>query len=258
MQIETVTITGADDNTDIDMMLNISRTFPVVEWGILISQSNAAESPDDATSRFPSIPWLKRLVKAAADNPDVLRTSIHVCGSWVQRICDGNWSDMLSGQQMGPVTIPAMDFVFETADRIQLNFHGYAHTVTKQSVLTLEKQPLGKPKQFIFQLDRLNDDLLEKAQLADVNAVGLFDLSHGGGALPAYWPKQPEGSYVGYSGGLGPDNIAQQLKQIAYVATGNIWIDMETKVRTDQRLDMAKVEKVLELVEASGYCNGPI
>ncbi|MHB1675039.1 MAG: hypothetical protein ACYCSP_12405 [Acidobacteriaceae bacterium] len=37
MKLETVTITGADDSTDIVELAELSEEFPFVEWGILIS-----------------------------------------------------------------------------------------------------------------------------------------------------------------------------------------------------------------------------
>lgn len=51
---------------------------------------------------------------------------------------------------------------------------------------------------------------------------------------------------MGYAGGLGPENINEQLYRISSVAKGPIWIDMETRVRSQYDLDFDKVTDVLQ------------
>jgi hypothetical protein len=89
--------------------------------------------------------------------------------------------------------------------------------------------------------------------------------------LPKAWPnpiylKSTESGqvlnrwdYHGYAGGLGPDNLEEQIPRILEAASykgfskeiqeGDIWIDMETKVRSDQdrQFDLEKVEHCLEI-----------
>lgn len=73
----------------------------------------------------------------------------------------------------------------------------------------------------------------------------LFDASGGRGMEPASWLAYP-GRKVGYAGGIGPDNVAQVIKAIA--ATGPYWIDMESKVRTNDRFDLGLCRQVCEIV----------
>lgn len=56
MEIKIVTITGADDNTNHSDMINISKDFPFVEWGILFSSSR------QGSERYPSIEWVNELM----------------------------------------------------------------------------------------------------------------------------------------------------------------------------------------------------
>ena len=79
--IDKVTITGADDSTDIRWMRSVSEKFPFAEWGILVSKSQMGGY------RFPSLRWLGRL----AQHQSELQTSVHVCGRWVRQICQGYW-----------------------------------------------------------------------------------------------------------------------------------------------------------------------
>ena len=47
-----VTVTGADDSVDVDGLIDLSKEFPFVEFGILLSKSSAG------SARFPSGLWL--------------------------------------------------------------------------------------------------------------------------------------------------------------------------------------------------------
>jgi hypothetical protein len=73
----------------------------------------------------------------------------------------------------------------------------------------------------------------------------LFDRSGGAGYLPAGWPPYP-GRLVGYAGGIGPDNVQDVIRAIG--ATGPYWIDMESKVRTDNWFDLGLCRRVCEAV----------
>lgn len=228
MKIDRVTITGADDGTDIQWMLAMQERFPFVEWGILVSHSQMGGF------RFPSVDWLAKLIP----HQDKLQTSMHVCGRWVRRICDGDWSDMLI----------AVGVVAERAKRVQLNFHAHSHKLNDRFFKAAQRASQNSDWQLIFQIDGVNDGLLEQARLDRLDAVPLYDLSGGAGVLPSQWPKQSEGVYTGYAGGLGPRNVIGQVERIKSVAGGRIWIDMETRVRTadDSKLDETLVESVLD------------
>ncbi|MCX5512029.1 phosphoribosylanthranilate isomerase [Kaistia algarum] len=74
------------------------------------------------------------------------------------------------------------------------------------------------------------------------NAVDwLHDLSGGRGRETAHWPPHP-GRLAGYAGGIGPDNAGQIVAAIA--ADGPYWIDMETRIRRDDWLDLDQCERV--------------
>jgi hypothetical protein len=225
MIIDRVTITGADDSTDIQWMLQMQEKYPFVEWGILVSARSMG------APRFPSLDWIRRLLS----NGSLLQLSTHVCGRWVRDICSGSWL---------PVAAGTNGLVMESG-RVQLNFHGEPHELANTAVATAG-QMMDK-RQLIMQLDGVNTELWHR-MLPKVHAVPLFDLSHGAGVLPTEWPRQMAGHYTGYAGGLGPRNIVEQVNKIKSVANGTIWLDMETRVRTedDLKLDCAAVESVLQ------------
>ena len=81
------------------------------------------------------------------------------------------------------------------------------------------------------------------------HAYPLFDMSGGNGVLPNTWPQPIDKLFCGYAGGLGPENLKEQLKAIEdVVGDKEIWVDMESNIRTDDYMDMGKVHESLEII----------
>lgn len=234
MNLDRVTITGADDTIYPSDLEKLSQKYPYVEWGILISGKMTG------TPRFPSFLW-QDATRQLAERKKI-RTSIHLCGQWLRRLLVGDPEPMvveLSGE----------------SERMQLNFHGepVKECDEKQFHRALEK--LGR-RQFIFQIDGGDGPKLFQGARASrspqLDVVPLFDLSHGAGVLPSQWPEPiRDVPYCGYAGGLSPNNLIEQLAKIYVVAKNQrFWIDMESHVRTDGKFDLDKVERVLAMCEA--------
>lgn len=251
MKLETVTITGADDSTRPEDLLKLSGEFPWVEWGILVSPRLTFPG---GSPRFPSPDWLAALAREAGRNR--LNLSLHVCGRWVR--------DLL----VGSVTLPY--WMLEGFRRVQLNFHA-EKVECRPHDFFYALHYLGK-RQIIFQIDGVIgnehyeaidlEDVEENAGGSSIDAVPLFDVSGGAGILPAKWPapyyrgddRADDAPPVahGYAGGLGPDNLAEQLSLIAAAAGDcRTWIDMETRVRSDDDalFDLCKVRYCLEIAK---------
>lgn len=75
----------------------------------------------------------------------------------------------------------------------------------------------------------------------DASIDWLHDLSGGRGIETPTWPTYP-GRLAGYAGGIGPDNVLDAIAAIG--ATGPYWIDMESRIRTDDWLDLTLCEDV--------------
>lgn len=244
MNLDRVTITGPDDSIRPEDLIPITKEFPFVEWGILFSESRIGGP------RFPSVEWMFALQEVAKANR--LPLSLHLCGHYVRQILMGE-------------TPQAVWTFIDAYARVQLNFRAERNrckpTECARALLAFSKQR----KQFIFQIDgeRGNDHLdavilEDKATIpGDIDIVGLFDVSGGAGILPRKWPtpiNSVDGvlDYHGYAGGLGPDNLAEQIPLIAEAAGDcRIWIDMETKVRSrdDGQFDLVKVRQCLEIAK---------
>lgn len=241
MNLDRVTITGADNSITPNDLVALSQEFPFVEWGILASESNtnAGGSP-----RFPGWEWMVRLQATSYLNP--MKLSLHLCGRWVRGMLAGRTYDELREGSL---------FQFQ---RVQLNFHA-DKTQCYPKAFAVALKALGK-RQIIFQIDgeRGNEHLQSVYELEPgwLDAVGLFDVSGGAGISPTEWPKpyfmltDADYAYHGYAGGLGPDNLERELGRISGAAGDcRIWIDMETKVRSsdDRQFDLVKVRRCLEI-----------
>lgn len=238
MKILNVTMTGADDSVTPADLFKISKTYPFVEWGILVSRNSQGKN------RFPSLEWMDKLAK---ENMALERINLscHLCGAYVKEFLMG--SDRFV-KEIGPL--------WAHFKRVQINTHGVAHQFDKKGLIEI----LNKyhDKEFIFQYDNVNTKLLAPAGESKAHIATLFDLSHGTGVSPLKWPTPIQGVKCGYAGGLSPENVAAQLTNINYAnrsGVNDIWIDMETHVRSDNdlRFDLDKVEQVLKTCLDSGF-----
>lgn len=236
MNLNRVTITGADDSISPDDLVQLSREFPFVEWGILFSQSSQGRA------RFPTDEWIAKLVVAGVYGD--MKLCAHLCGGWVRDL-------VLAGNFSFRNHYPGF---FSEAERVQVNFHGQFHRAADGFADVLRAHvhpPLSeRPVQFILQCDGVND-VSVVSRAADGLAVPLFDTSGGAGLLPRAWPLAWPGIYCGYAGGLSPENVEGQIEQIGRAAGGEtIWIDMERRVRSpdDSLFDLKRVHDVLSIV----------
>lgn len=234
MSLNCVTVTGADDETDTEALLELSARYPFVEWGILIGSQTG--------QRFPSVAWIQKLVEAREKSNNTMKLSLHVCGRPLRQIATGvSYLD----KSLGPAL-----YAFQ---RVQLNWHGLRMSqAVSENVLRAfcGLDGFGWDPTLIFQLDGVNDDLYRESTRRFA-CVGLLDKSHGAGIMPNEWPKPHSIIGCGWAGGLGPENLEQEIPRIAAKVhrAFDYWIDMETNVRTDdrERLDLERVVQCLEI-----------
>lgn len=234
MKITKVTMTGADNSIAPEKLFEITRKYPFVEWGILVSRNS------QGNNRFPSKLWMDKL----ALEKYYLDLSCHLCGTYVKEILMGSTR-----------FINELGDIWKRFSRVQINTHGIHHQYDKHGLIQVLTE--HSDKEFIFQYDNVNKQIVDAVSPSCKNISALFDLSHGAGILPKEWVKPLEGIKCGYAGGLSPENVQQQIKLIEQkVGDGEIWIDMETQIRSnnDQQFDLVKVEKVLEICLNTQLC----
>lgn len=243
MKLDRVTITGADDNTNPADLIVLSRAYPFVEWGILVSKRQ------EGSPRFPSRQWCENYATAVAAVQPPVQTSTHICGVWVRQL--------LGDKSAGAFSWTNIPDVEAVSQRIQINTHAQPHEFDAAIGAKNMRAELLKPT-FIFQIDGVNDHLLQHFAREGIACAGLYDRSGGSGTVPGFWPAPASEYQCGYAGGLGPETIADQLPLIATAAgDATVWVDMEYRVRspkdvgpgvmaTDDVLDLEKVRQVLD------------
>jgi len=235
MKLFHVTITGADDSVAPEQLLDLSREYPFVEWGILFKDGRAG------TPRYPTQKWIDELI-AVQDSTLDMNLSAHLCGQFA--------ADLLNKQSL---TISPL------FKRVQINCVAEDFHNADLDKLVALRFLFGNKAEFIFQYRHTEEDKLRATDLHQYNPVGgapnagsfalLYDVSGGKGVLPNLWPDPPYGMRFGYAGGLNPDNLHDKLNEIANAAGDQtVWVDMETGVRgSNDEFDLVKVRQCLEL-----------
>jgi N-(5'phosphoribosyl)anthranilate (PRA) isomerase len=240
MRIAIATVSGADDTVSPDDLLALTRIYPFVEWGILLSRSR------EGTPRYPSHQWIRQLmmVKSKYNLPPEaggegewqtrFKTSGHLCGSWARDLTRGNLS--FFHEQTGN----AYGF-----DRFQINFDLSKDGFNVDAVV---KALIGIT--YIIQVKGNDDSIVLALRTRGAQAYPLFDSSGGAGIEPSQWPKKKY-DWSGFAGGLDPDHLEDQLDKISKIAGDQrVWVDIESGVQTDNRLDLKKVEKYLSIIDS--------
>ena len=233
MKINKVTITGADDKTSHLELVRLSKKYPFVEWGILFSASKVG------ANRYPSIRWIEKLreVKTEFDKDaepgKKMYLSGHFCGKYSRDVMSGTFSEI--------------DFYKGMFKRFQLNFNFKAAPYKKDLLLDGMKNRYDETI-FILQYNKSNasdiDEIIKDYGASNLHC--LYDASGGRGKVISEI-KEALPVYTGYSGGLNLENVEGVCKIITeHENPVHCWIDMESGVRTNDELDLGKVEKVLE------------
>ena len=226
MELNKVTITGADESINSKELIELSKQYPFVEWGILFSKSSQGVKP-----RYPSLEWIENFINEIVNSGVSVNISAHICGAYMREILQGS------------NTLPD---VVKKFNRLQFNFKYYDSEVNEESfVKLLINDTTFFGSEIILQLrNDLNDNLfynLEKifSSRPEVTISGLLDCSGGTGKeiddnFPLLISRFK--TYFGYAGGINPNNISSIIQKIGAKGKDNqdlrYWIDMESGVRT--------------------------
>lgn len=196
MPIERITLTGADERTDINLLAAMASACPALELGLLYTAT------PEGRSRYPSRNWLRAAAARLTG-----RVAIHVCGR-------GARAELIAGD---------LRDLTAHAQRVQVNGAlGIADLVgcaNQVATLITQHNPVNAP---LVEIDLDNHALL-------------VDASGGRGLSPGAWRPPVTDKPVGFAGGLGPDNLPEEMERIAAVARPGAWIDMEGKLRASSR-----------------------
>lgn len=257
MKICAISLTGADDTTDVADLLDLSDAFPLVEWGILFSSTRAGKA------RYPSNTFMDALYNAqTAGRKRPLKLAAHLCGATMRGFMKGiTFEHYDAGNWLQPHGLSERMFN-EMFARAQINFNapregfqsedlaammrGWYETMDG-CVITQHNTPNADVWQWCQRFEHQHPSAIKAHQI-------LHDASGGNGIHAATWNKPVAGIINGYAGGLGPDNIIDTLiANEDVVGDGVIWIDMEGALRdADDAFDLQKAETVLTRVYQEG------
>lgn len=167
----------------------------------------------EGRNRYPSRQWI---LSAAQHLP---RCALHICGK-LARV------ELIEGR---------LDDILPYVQRIQVN--GIVHPEVISSLCKIYGLHV-----FITQHTPTNKALLN---VTDKNHVILIDGSGGRGILPTGWPLIDTPKHVGFAGGLGPDNLQDELSAITKVSKRGWWVDMESKLRVDDWFSLELAGEVI-------------
>lgn len=213
--LRTITLTGADERTDLDALVHLATDHPSVEIGLLYTAT------PEGRNRYPSPEWLMAAGVALKG-----RCAFHICGGTARR-------QLLSG---------AIDHLVGLAARIQVN--------GLLSDLELEMLSVAFARHDTPFITQHHDANKRHALGAHMRHCLLVDGSGGRGISPTEWLRPETEKAVGFAGGLGPDNLELELPKIAAVASGPSWVDMEGKLRTSDWFDIGLARECAEVFDA--------
>ena len=221
--IETVTLTGIDEKSDPEALVNLGRHFPFVELAVLAGTR-------EGEPRMPTHRWIRKWVTKA--NRANVATAIHLCGARSRTARDQNWeklTELTAGFGRVQVNLPPPE---RCAAAPALD--NFAQFLQRRVVVQHEGP-------------------WETSEAARCANLDLLADGSGGRGIPGFgsWPPPRDERLNGYAGGIGPATIDQALDFAAQWPQHRIWIDMETGIRTKNAFDMTKAISVCADVEAA-------
>lgn len=229
MKPKHITFTGADEATDIGDMVALAKQYPI-EWGILMH-------PRCSRERYPGPEWMREVAKV-----DGLDLSMHICGQFADDIVSKGAHHFQKNYNIESI-IDLLGGPIQNWQRAQVN-----HRMPSiYNVVSFFKRYGVKP---ILQCN--SGDFFPKYDRQHVD--WLYDASCGRGVVPDKWPLHDGRGFLGFAGGLSPDNVGQIFNHPTDDYNNDLmrgkeyWIDMETGVRTDNVFDLDKCRQVCEIV----------
>ena len=220
--LEILTFTGIDILSNKEEALKIYEDYFKVEFGVLVGGHNGEEG----YNRFPPLDVVAEWLRFSKIKG--LPLAIHLCGKISRDIMNGSGLEraLKLCKGFGRVQINSEAYDYERIAK-------FAERVSCPKIILQRREgfefgyPLTHPK-----------------------IEYLFDMSGGAGKTNFEdWPAADEGIRSGYAGGLRKSNIDRAISFIRAQGNRQIWLDMESGVRTqDNWLDFGEVKKICQIV----------
>lgn len=222
---------------EIDDIIDLGKKYPMAEFAI-------QAHPSKFSAHMPRYVWFDTLAHASRVNS--INLAMHVNAEWRTEICRGNI----------PYEIKRMwdlkrDNGEHVIGRVQVNINGGKNSFRFYADKVADIIRAYPDIEFIFQYTPRQRQRLNRLNATKVPFSLLFDASGGRGISPDTW-RAPvfENHKMGYSGGLSPENVADNLAKINMVlpAEYNTWIDAEGKLKDPdtKQFDTLRAESYIQ------------
>ncbi len=236
MNLKYITCSDPRNYNTIYELFDLWDIDPRVE--IAVQMHPGKVSPD--TDRYK---WIKHIFHDLYGFPHK-NLAIHVNNDWCDDICNGKIPDALKPLFRARHESTGKHVV----GRIQLN-------LPQKTADNFNPQKL-KPvidfyndQDFIIQYKPTTVAAVDALHKSGARFSLLFDESGGTGRDAGAWraPVYPYFHYQGYSGGMSPENVADNLTKISRVAGAHdIWIDAEGKLKRDDKFDVNRAKQYIQ------------
>ena len=237
MNLKYITCSDPRNYNTIYELFDLWDIDPRVE--IAVQMHPGKVSPD--TERYK---WIRGLIDGLYIHKQEYNLAIHVNNDWCDDICNG-------------VIPAALEPLFNASSyyksrplvqRIQLNMPKH----TAENFNAQKLKPVidsYNDKEFIIQYKPTTVAAVDALHKSGTRFSLLFDESGGKGRDASAWraPIFPGQHLQGYSGGMSPENVADNLTKISRVADGHdIWIDAEGKLKRDDKFDIGRAKQYIQ------------
>ncbi len=244
MNLRYITCSDPRNHNTYEELFGLCKMDPRVE--IAVQMHPGKVSPD--TERYK---WIKQLVDMMSydvTTKDVCNLAIHVNNDWCDDICNG--------------TVPVALQPLFNADRWYEQHMTRLEPVVKRILLNMPQKTAEnfnaqklknlieyyEDKEFIIQYNARTQNAVQQLHKTGAKFSLLFDESGGTGRDANAWraPVYPYFHPQGYSGGMSPEIVADNLTKIKSVAGAyDIWIDAEGKLKTDDKFDVVRAKQYI-------------
>lgn len=248
-ELEFITCSGANEFTDIGGMVALSEKYPLIEWGVQVSGKKCSQGT-------PRWDWIQELHQYLQEENTLMNLALHVNADWVENFIRGRWI-IPEMQELLEMTDAAGEAFFQ---RVQLNFKIGREQSPQEKILLPRLREYQEDRRFIYSFNPENSSFihyLHRCKTKDFDV--LYDSSHGEGIPACEWLApafSDENILQGYSGGLSPENVAEEVAKIRKVVGDRpFYIDAEGKLKgADKHLSLKKckqyVQNALKAMEA--------
>ena len=212
MKLRYITCSDPREHNSIKSIMELAR-MPNAEIAVQCH-------PSKMSYNMPRNCWFDKLLIEAKYAQDI-NLAIHINNEWSKTICTYGIIPDTILEWIKLEKSPNKPII----KRIQLNTTTDIHTHLMAAVIH------SFPNQeFIFQYNDNTKSAIQKLHKTGAKFSLLFDASGGRGVTPKSWEKPIYETHpMGYSGGMSPDNVIGNLRQIdkAVPKDSNIWIDAD-------------------------------